>query len=519
MSRVDGPDAIRVASELASGRARHRDGALGEAEQHYLAALAIEPEHGEALELVAVLAFDRRDWPRAEQYARAALTRAPGSSVRLHLLARIRLERGDAAGAVQLLNEALAAGGPTQTDVLLDLAACHAQQKAWPEALSSARGVLAERPTQPLALRLAGFACLSMGRDAEGVEYLERVLAVEPNQPAVLHASSVMLYRTGQALAALQRAQRACELAPANKEYAYSLRLAAAAAVPDWHFNMVHDTARNEAFARAISTLVDPTQLVLEIGAGSGLLAMLAARAGARRVVTCEENPALALAAVANVRSNGLADQVSVVAKPSTQLTVGTDLPELADVLIGEIFSVQVITEGVLPSLEDAKARLLKPGARIIPERAAARGMLVGGERLARQVSVDHVLGLDLSALNAFKPVVQYLHSSEGLTSLSEPQDLLSFDFARDAHFPPEKRQVELIATANGTCRGVLQWLRLDLVPGVHFENAPGDADITDSQHWTPVFYPFPSPVELEAGQRVTLRVSHNRSGMRVEIA
>lgn len=508
-----------VTSQLAAGKLAHGQGALDDAEQHYLKVLASDSQHAEVLRLLGVIACERADWALAEQYARRALESAPRSGESLHLLGRIRLQQRDLSSAAQLLTAALDVGVPHRAEALLDLASCHSQRKAWPEALATARRLLSEVPRHVAGLSMAGFACFSMGQDAEGLALLDQVLGREPDRHALWHATSVMLQRSGNPVPAYQRAERASQLAPDNAEYAYTRRLAAASAVPDWHFNMVHDTARNEAFASAIAAVVDPSQLVLEIGAGSGLLAMLAARAGAQRVVTCEANALLARAASENVRRNGLSEQVRVIAKPSTQLTVGEDLPERADVLIGEIFSVQVITEGVLPSLEDAKARLLKPGARIIPERAAARGVLVGGDALARKVRAEQVLGLDVSALNAFTPVVQYLQSSEGLTLLSEPVDLFAFELARDTQFPPEKAKIVCTVTSSGTCQGVLQWLRLDLVKGVHFENAPDAAAVADSQHWAPVFYPFPSAVELEAGQSITLRVSHNRVGLRVELA
>lgn len=504
---------------IAKGRALHRQGQLDDAEALYLQVLSTEPERTEALLLVALVAFDRGDWPRAQRWAERALSQAPSSPEGLYLLGRIRLRLGDASSAAEAIGRALSLGVAARHEAMLDLAACHAQRKAWPEVLALAKSVLSEAPSELGAWRLAGFACFSLGRDTEGIACFERVLAADAGQAPIWHACSVMHYRAGDPIAAHRCAQRACELAPGNREYAYSLRLAAARAVPDWHFNMVHDEARNAAFAAAIAAVVDSEQLVLEIGGGSGLLALLAARSGARRVVSCEQNPLLAATATENVRRNGLSERIDIVAKLSTALQVGVDLPEKASVLIGEIFSVQVITEGVLPSFEDAKARLLTPNARIIPERAAARGALATGEGLARKVRVTSACGFDLSALNAFMPVVQYLQSAEGVSLLSEAVDLFSFDFANDSVFPSQKREVSLTASVAGRCEGVLQWLRLDLLPGVHFENVPGSAAIADSQHWAPVFYPFERPLELAVGQIVTLRTSHNRSGLRVELA
>jgi len=283
-----------------------------------------------------------------------------------------------------------------------------------------------------------------------------------------------MLYRNGNPSAAFERATKACQLAPDNPEYAYQRRLCGAGAVPAWHFNMVNDAPRNAAFAAAIAAQIKPDQLVLEVGTGAGLLALLAGRAlaeqgGSGRVVTCEANPLLARTAVQIVAHNGLSERIQVIAKPSTELTVGADLPERADLLICEVFSVQVFSEGVLPTLEDAKARLLKADALVIPAAASARGALVASAALGRKVRVGPTHGFELSALNAFSPVVQYLQPGLELRLLSDALELFALDLADGRHFPAEKRELELrvrgpIAVAHlslGTLEGLVSGTRV----------------------------------------------------------
>ena len=82
--------------------------------------------------------------------------------------------------------------------------------------------------------------------------------------------------------------------------------------VPRWHFPMLADSARNRAYARAIAAKVRPGDVVLDIGCGAGLTAMLAARAGARHVYTCEQQPLIAQAARQVIRDNGLSDRITV---------------------------------------------------------------------------------------------------------------------------------------------------------------------------------------------------------------
>ena len=127
--------------------------------------------------------------------------------------------------------------------------------------------------------------------------------------------------------------------------------------VPRWHFNMLRDEPRNAAFDAAIRRAVTPGTHVLDIGAGSGLLSMMAARAGAGRVVACEENPAIADMARQIVATNGFAERVRVVTGNSTELDVESDLEGRADVIVSEIVSNNLLAEGVLKTLADAATR------------------------------------------------------------------------------------------------------------------------------------------------------------------
>ena len=517
-------ESATVAQQLDMGRTLHRRGDLREAEQHYLKVLALEPANTEALKLLAAMALARENLDRAAELAGSALSIRPDSGEYLHLLGQIKLRQGDFRNAAQYLSRSLNSNVPERGQALLDLSACFAKLKAWPESLAAASSALEAEPGSVVAHRLAGHASFALERYAEAIAHFDRVLAADATQHSLWHFTSVSALRLQRAAEAHARAVKACRLVPENAEYAFQRRAAGAAAVPDWHFNMVNDRPRNAAFAAAIAQVVRPAHLVLEIGTGSGLLAMLAARgeageARASRVVTCEANPLLAQTATDIVAANGLSKTIRVVAKPSTELRVGVDLEARADVLICEIFSVQVISEGVLPSLEDAKARLLTAGATIIPSAAIARAALVAGEALSRRVRTGSVLGFDLSRLNEFAPTIQFLPSEQSVTLLSEPTDLFRFDLAHQERFPPEKRMLSFAASADGLCEGVVQWLRLELCTGVDFENPPGSPQAEFSRHWHPVFYPFVEPVAVVAGQTVNIRASHNRSGLRIELA
>lgn len=151
---------------------------------------------------------------------------------------------------------------------------------------------------------------------------------------------------------------------------------------PVEHARMLHDRRRTSDFVAAVAGAVRPGDVVLDIGTGSGVLAVAAARAGARHVYAVE---ATGIAEVAErvVRANQVEDRVTVVRGWSERL----DLPEPADVLVAEIIGSEPFEENVLETTLDARRRLLRPRARLVPRALAvlARPLLVPDPEAGRR--------------------------------------------------------------------------------------------------------------------------------------
>jgi protein arginine N-methyltransferase 1 len=127
------------------------------------------------------------------------------------------------------------------------------------------------------------------------------------------------------------------------------------------HYPMIRDTVRVLSYRQAISRHCRD-RTVVEIGCGSGLLSILAAKAGARRVVAIEESGIAELAAEM-FRVNGVADRIELRRANSRDV----ELDEPAEVIVHEILGTDPFDEGLLPALADARERLLAPGGRLIP--------------------------------------------------------------------------------------------------------------------------------------------------------
>ena len=278
-----------------------------------------------------------------------------------------------------------------------------------------------------------------LGRTDEAIAALNRALALKPNYADALNNLGIAYREAKNTDAAIAAFKRAVELSPDLPHAKANLRSAYRDVVPAWHFAMMGDKRRNTAYRAAIARAV-PGKRVLDIGTGAGLLAMMAARAGALTVTTCERVGLIADRARDIVALNGLATRVKVIGKSSTDLVPGRDLPERAEVLITETFASGLMGEGIFPTLEHAHQHLLTPDAAVIPAGGSVMGYLAGGDTLKGMLFADRIEDFNLTPFNDFAPPV-LASSLDGVPheALSDDLELLRFDF-REKSFPMATR-------------------------------------------------------------------------------
>src|SRR5258708_282023 len=126
---------------------------------------------------------------------------------------------------------------------------------------------------------------------------------------------------------------------------------------------MIADAGRFSAYANAIVAAVRPGDTVAEIGCGPGVFSLLACRAGARRVFAIESDDSIQFARQL-AAANGLTDRIVFFQSDSRK----TELPERVNVIVSDIRGVLSLHDHAIPSLEDARQRLLAPGGIMIPQ-------------------------------------------------------------------------------------------------------------------------------------------------------
>jgi len=300
--------------------------------------------------------------------------------------------------------------------------------------------------------------------------------------------------------------------APGNRMVWKLTNLALYNRVPSWHWAMVNDLPRNDAFEAAIAAAVRPGMTVLDIGAGTGLLSMMAARAGADRVYAVEMSPHLAMIARECIAANGYDDRITLIEMHSSRIEIGTDMPRRADLLIHEVLSTTLLDEGVIPTVAHARDHLLTPEAPLLPERIWAVGQLASAPD-TRRSQVQHVNGFDLSALNVLAQSARALSNSKDCPALSDPAILAAFDLREVPADLRGSAAATVEATAEGTADAVLQWLGLGFPDGTeHVTTHP-------TSSWGRYIHPLGRSLTIRPGERVALRTDYLAEKLAIGLA
>jgi protein arginine N-methyltransferase 1 len=269
----------------------------------------------------------------------------------------------------------------------------------------------------------------------------------------------------------------------------------------EFHAFCLSDTGtRLQQYAAALAKVIKPGDSVLDLGAGLGVLGVLACRAGARRVHAVESSDAWALGRDI-VRSAGLADRVVFMHASSFDL----HLEERVDVIVADVHAPFGLQEGGLSALLDARDRLLKPGGAIIPgELQLEVAPVEAQDHYQRRVGVweRRVLDLDVSAVRtaaANRPYAARFTERHLLAPLTPARPALRLDTASSHR---SGGSTESIAARAGTVHGLCLCFTSTLAPGVTLRNAPGDSATTNFAH---TFLPIESPFQVEAGDAIEI--------------
>jgi PRMT5 arginine-N-methyltransferase/ribosomal protein L11 methyltransferase PrmA len=270
----------------------------------------------------------------------------------------------------------------------------------------------------------------------------------------------------------------------------------------EFHAFCLTDTGtRLDQYARAIARSVRPGDVVVDLGAGTGILSFLACAAGARRVYAIEAGDAIAYGELL-ASTAGFLDRVRFVHEPSSQAT----LPERADVIVADIHDTFGLQAGGLGTFIDARDRFLKPRGTLVPASIELCAAPVEAHDLYRR-SIDvwrqRIHGIDLSPLRTLAVNQKHPGRFDTRQLIAAPATLTSVALSAigTAHVGGSAR---LAATRSGTVHGLCGSFVTTLVEGVTIGNMPGDSV---TSNFAQAFFPIDTPQAIAAGDHVSITI------------
>jgi protein arginine N-methyltransferase 1 len=237
---------------------------------------------------------------------------------------------------------------------------------------------------------------------------------------------------------------------------------------------MVADPVRMDAYRRALERAVTPGSVVLDLGTGIGVFAVLARTYGARRVFAVEPGDVIRLAERIAADS-GIEDGIEFIQEMSTRIT----LPERADVMISDLRAVLPLFQHHIPSIVDARTRLLAPGAIQIPVRDSLWAAVAHAPDTYRKLTRPwgEELGVDMRATH---PVLSQMSRRVVATPdqlVTDPRRWATLEYAT-IESPNVRGNLEWVVEEPAVAHGLLLWFDTVLAEGVGFSNAPGGAEM-----------------------------------------
>ncbi|MGA9755875.1 MAG: class I SAM-dependent methyltransferase [Desulfobaccales bacterium] len=274
----------------------------------------------------------------------------------------------------------------------------------------------------------------------------------------------------------------------------------------DGYGQMILDAKRTAGYREALRSAVSPGAVVLDIGTGIGMFALLACQCGAARVYAIDPSDLLDLARDL-AAANGYAERIHFIQDVSTRIT----LPEPVDVIVSDLHGSLPFFQQIIPTIVDARQRFLAPGGRLIPQEDTLWAAVVAlPEVYEKHTSAwkEDVYGLDLRA--AWPLAINQSYSAR-----VTPEDMLApaqcwwtLNFYTVAE-PDARCELAWTTDRAGTAHGIVLWFDALLAPGVSFSNRPGESPGVYAKY----FFPWPEPMNLEAGDVVSVDLAANLVG------
>ncbi|MGH9968595.1 MAG: 50S ribosomal protein L11 methyltransferase [Pyrinomonadaceae bacterium] len=262
--------------------------------------------------------------------------------------------------------------------------------------------------------------------------------------------------------------------------------------------SMINDDVRTGSYWQALRRLVTPDSIVLDLGTGTGIFALLACQLGARRVYAVEPADIVEIARQI-AAACGFEKRIDFIQDVSTQVQI----PEKVNIIVSDLRGVLPLCGKSLLSIIDARRRFLAPGGNMIPQEDTLWMAVVAAPEVFKCVThpwSENAFGLKMDAAQRMMANTSMKSRVTSDQFLTARQCWANLDYAT-VQDPNLSSEVSLDVVRSGTTHGFIVWFDSKLAEGVSFSNGPENPELI----YGSAFFPMAEPVEVKPGDVIKL--------------
>ena len=263
---------------------------------------------------------------------------------------------------------------------------------------------------------------------------------------------------------------------------------------------MLNDGVRLSLFREALAARVRPGDVVLDAGTGTGVLAVMAAQAGAAHVYAVD-NRGVADLARQVAGANGVADRITVIRGDVRHVA----LPRRVDGMVCELLGYAGLAEGITRLLPRVLERHVRPGGWCIPGNLRVWVAPVEHAALHERILLAHAdHGVDLGPVR--DEIVQHywVEHLAGADMPAAPGLVRVEDWAGDTVGDAARENPDMAVRRHAAVHGFGVWFTAQLAPGVLLDTGPHAPPTS----WRQVFLPLPQPLSVRTGDTLRLELA-----------
>lgn len=257
---------------------------------------------------------------------------------------------------------------------------------------------------------------------------------------------------------------------------------------------MFMDGPRIRAYEQALRRFVTPDAVVADIGAGTGIFALLACQLGAVKVYAVETDDAIHLAEEM-ARANGYGDRIVFIQQPSDIVR----LPEHVDLVVSDMRGALPLYRQHIPAIIDARERFLNRGGTLIPQRDTLFAALITAPDVYAMYSdpwSSFSIDMQIGRSHAVNTLRKHRPAPEQL--LTAPQPFATLDY-RSVESPNVSGELKVEVMRSGVAHGFCVWFDAELADDIIYSNAPDAPELVYGQ----MFFPLAEAAEVRAGDEI----------------